>query len=74
MCGDPQYVISFQIRIGEWKLKSDEEKTQDFKIAEVYVHEKWDIRTLNQGYDVALIKLDKPIDLSGWLYHWDKVT
>merc|ERR1712136_148541 len=55
----------YTVRIGEWKLKSDSEKTQDFKIAEVYVHEKWNIRTLNQGYDIALIKLDGEIDLSG---------
>ena len=53
------------MRIGEWKLNSATEKPQDFNIAEVYIHEKWNIRTLNQGYDIALIKLDKEIDLSG---------
>ena len=56
---------STQVRVGEWKLNSATEKPQDFNIAEVYVHEKWNIRTLNQGYDIALIKLDGEIDLSG---------
>ena len=62
------YLVLFhcaKVRIGEWKLSSASEKTQDFKIAEVYVHEKWNIRTLNQGYDIALIKLDGEVDLSG---------
>jgi len=56
---------NYRVRVGEWKLNSATEKPQDFNIAEVYVHEKWNIRTLNQGYDIALIKLDGEIDLSG---------
>jgi len=55
----------YKVRIGEWKLSSSAEKTQDFTISELYVHEKWNIRTLNQGYDIALMKLDREIDLSG---------
>merc|ERR1711911_357428 len=62
--GQSKRPSDYKVRVGEWYLKTQDGSEVDNYVTEVHVHERYNVgRQFNN--DIALLKLAKPVDLSG---------
>jgi len=51
----------YVVRVGEWRMKSNDGSEADFRVDEIIIHENWEL----PNNDIALIKLKGEVDVSG---------